>query len=520
MTAADDALAVLFGLRNEDGRPWGVAADELQVADARAVLSADGPRRHWLGRPRGYSKTQDVAGMMLADLVTGRIPLASPAYLAAADGDQAGLALDSIAGYVERSALTALVDVQGRRAIHKGTGASVEVLAADAAGAFGLRPSRLVLDELAQWGDTRQARKFYEALTTALPKVAGSVGVVITTAGTPGHWSRAVYQRALKERKLWRVSMTHTPAPWIDRQLIEAERRALTDSAFRRLWENRWTEAEDALVTAEDLDAAAVLDGQLAPVAGVRYVVTLDVGLVNDRTVAVVAHREEPTGQPATEGLTGLELPWLGGRVVVDCLLRWQGSRRKPVDLDEITETIADLHRRYPGTISIDPAKAEHLLQRLRKRELPITEFNFTTGSVGLLAGSLLRALRSRRISLPKDPVLLDELANVRIVENSAGVPRLDHDSGKHDDQAVALALAVHALTDAVRRPIGPRIFSDDEMAELRARQVREQFGLPEPMPAFGPWAGDTTMAAAGIVTDGDPDEPRPNGKTKRSPFA
>ena len=455
MTA--DAFKILAGFVNEDGQRWGVASDEVQKDDARAVLDGGEPRRHWIGRPRGYSKTQDTAGMMLADLVTGGITPASPAYMAAADRGQAGLVLDSIEGYVNRSGLTDLIDVQALRAIHKGSGASIEVLAADAAGAYGLRPSRLVYDELAQWPDTRQARKFYEALVTALPKVPGSVGVVITTAGSPGHWSHAVYQRALKEQELWRVSMVHTPAPWIAAHLIEAERRSLTDSAFARLWENRWTQPEDALVSADDLAAAAVLDGPVAPVAGIRYVTTLDVGLVNDRTVLVVAHRE---GVGESE------------RVIVDRLWRWQGSRRQPVDLREIEETIVEAHNRYPGEVLADPFQAIGLLQSLTKRGVSASKFDFTSTSVGRLAGSLLRSLRSRSISLPNDPVLLEELAGVRIVENAAGVPRLDHDSGQHDDQAVAIALAVHRLTDGVKPPF-EILFGPDEPIALDGQPLQ-----------------------------------------------
>ena len=44
---------------------------------------------------------------------------------------------------------------------------------------------------------------------------------------------------------------------------------------------------------------------------------------------------------------------------------------------------------------------------------------------------------------------LLDELVSVRLRRNTLGVYRLDHDSGQHDDQAVALALGTHYLLDA-----------------------------------------------------------------------
>lgn len=457
---AEEAFSVLAGLRREDGRPWGAAADNVQIANARAILDATGPRRHWTGAPRGYGKTETTAGLALAELIVGRIPMSQPAYVAAADRGQAGLVLDSIQGFVDRSTLGSLVEVQSARALHRGTGASIEILAADASGAYGLRPSRLICDELCQWPDTRAARKFYEALSTALPKVATSVGVILTTAGTPTHWSYKVYKQALAEQDLWRVSMIHTAPPWIDPRLVEAEKRALTESAYQRLWCNRWTEAEDALVSAEDLEAAAVLDGPIPPRPDTSYLVTLDVGLVNDRTVLVVAHHE----------------PTAGGRVVCDQLMRWQGSHRHPVDLDEVSDAIADAHRRYPGRIIIDPAKAEHLLQRLQKRELPISQFNFTTTSVGLLAGALLRALRMRTLLLPRDSVLIEELAGVRIVENSAGVPRLDHDHKGHDDHAVALALAVHHLTDGKVAP--PSIvWAPDTRRALDGTPLMQQVG-------------------------------------------
>jgi len=232
--------------------------------------------------------------------------------------------------------------------------------------------------------------------------------------------------------------MTHEAAPWIDPVLIEGERRALTDSAFLRLWRNEWAQPEDALVTADDLEAAAVLDGPISPVPGMHYVKALDVGLVNDRTVLVVAHRE---------GVGEEE------RVVVDRLWRWQGTKRNPVSLDEVEAVIVEVDSSYPGELIADPYQAAQLLQRLGKRGIRAGKFDFTTQSVGRLASSLLRLLRARRLWLPRDPVLTEELAGVRIIENSAGAPRLDHDSGAHDDQAVAIALACHRLTDG-RPPV------------------------------------------------------------------
>jgi hypothetical protein len=107
---------------------------------------------------------------------------------------------------------------------------------------------------------------------------------------------------------------------------------AETDSEFERLHLNRWTTSEDRLATRADLAACTILPGPAPPVRGTRYVATLDIGIVNDRTVLTVMHLEET---PA------------GRRVVLDRIERWQGSRAAPVDLGEVRDTLLALTMEY-----------------------------------------------------------------------------------------------------------------------------------------------------------------------------
>ena len=61
---------------------------------------------------------------------------------------------------------------------------------------------------------------------------------------------------------------------------------------------NRWTTSEDRLATRADLAACTILPGPVPSVRGTRYVATLDIGIVNDRTVLTVMHLEEtPAGR-------------------------------------------------------------------------------------------------------------------------------------------------------------------------------------------------------------------------------
>ena len=76
----------------------------------------------------------------------------------------------------------------------------------------------------------------------------------------------------------------------------------------------------------------------------------------------------------------------------------------------------------------------------------PLRRLRSQPASVGRLATTIHLLLREHRLALPPNQELLDELANVRLEESSPGVYRMDHHPDKHDDQAIALALAASYL--------------------------------------------------------------------------
>lgn len=104
--------------------------------------------------------------------------------------------------------------------------------------------------------------------------------------------------------------------------------------------------------------------------------------------------------------------------------------------------------REYRASAIVDPHEAVLIAQEARARGVVVHEFAFTSTSVGRLALSLHQAIRGHLIDLPDDETLLDELASVRLVKNTLAVYRLDHDSGHHDDQAVAIALGAYWLME------------------------------------------------------------------------
>jgi phage terminase large subunit-like protein len=470
-SGAARAWELLGSLVIEDGRHWGEAAEQFQRADAAAILADDGPRLHFLRRPRGASKTTDLAGVAIAVLLT-QLRARGRAFAFAADQEQAALLLDAVAGFASRTeGLGSALRIDNYK-VTVPNGARLVVMSADAASAWGLKGDLFVVDEFCQWPTTPGPRRLWQAILSAVPKVAGCRLVLLSTAGDPAHPSHKLLSQA-KVSDQWRVAETPGPCPWIAKHALDEQRRLLPESVFQRLHMNRWTESEDRLVDAEALADAVRLDGPSEPKPAERYVIGLDVGLKHDRTVAAICHAERVEGDGAR-------------RVVLDRLLVWQGSRLRPVRLDDVERTVLDASRRYNrAEVRLDPWQAVGLGQRLGSRAVSVDEYSFSAQSVGRLASTLHLLLKDRRLWLYDDEELLDELANVRLRETSPGVLRMDHDPDRHDDRAIALALAALALIENPTRGEAGTIFTD-----LKAMPRRPLRGLTTL--AAMPWEGSS----------------------------
>ena len=430
---AQKTLDVLSLMVLEDGKRWGQTAAPYQWRHARAILDPDGEvRQFWIELPRGARKTTDLAGLMLAILYV-QAPRMSRLYVGASDEDQAAELIYAAHGLIARTPELEGVFAAGELEITcKHSGASLRALAADAS-AMGKRAWLIVLDEVCNWPDTRKGRRFWGVLMSGNRKLADCRTVVISNSGDPQHWS---YKRRETARtsKHWRFFTLPGPLPWLTPADLEILREnAEVESEFERLHLNKWVTSEDRLASRADLAACTTLPGPLPPQRGRgRYVVSLDIGIVNDRTVMSVMHMEETAA---------------GRHVVLDRIIRWQGSRAAPVDLGDVRDTLLELTMDYySADVVLDPHQAVLIAQEARAKGVIVHEFQFTATSVGRLALSLHQAIRNHRVALPDDETLIDELASVRLRKNSLGVYRLDHDSGQHDDQAVALALGTHYL--------------------------------------------------------------------------
>lgn len=442
MAVDQRALSLLSSMVLEDGSRWGDRAAPFQWNAAEALLDPSVPPFRWESRARGLSKTTDAAGVLLSAMLTMLRP-GSRCDAYAGGRDQARLLVDSIDGLVQRTpGLRSAVAVTDYK-VSTNAGVILEVMSADAATAHGRKPSWVVVDEICQWPTGSNAKKLWQVIYSSLPKVQGARMVVITTSGDPQHFSRRVYEAAVKS-PLWSVAEVPGSESWIDPVQLEEQRRMLPASVFARLMLNEWTSAEDRLVNEDDLRACVTLSGPQEPEPGVQYVIGVDLGVKRDRTVVAVCHAE-----PLDDGRQG--------RVtVLDRMQVWQGSRLHPVPLGQVEEWIFLASQRYGGaSVVCDPWQAMGMIERLKGQRVKIEEFVFSAQSVGRLASNLMLALRDHRLALPDDPELLDELGSVRLRETSPGTLRMDHDADGHDDRAIALALAANWLSErSSRRPM------------------------------------------------------------------
>jgi phage terminase large subunit-like protein len=501
VTVNRDALALMGALVLEDGRRWGDVAELWQWRLAEWVFDERARPNRWESRPRGGSKSTDIAGICMAAMVE-LDPAGSRSYTIAVDKDQGRLISEAAAGFVARTpALASALTVDSYK-VSANSGSTLEVLAADAASTWGLKPRRVVCDEFCQWPSTANAKGVWTAILTSMGKVAGAKLLCTSTSGDPAHWSHGVYETALKS-KAWTVSETPGPLPWVSADFLAEQRLILPDSVYRRLHLNEWCASEDRLTSLDDVRACVTLDGPLERQEGCQYVLSLDLGVRHDRTVAAVMHSErviDPDGRDVVQ------------RMVLDRMQVWAGTRTNPVDLGEVERWVEFTARAYRAKVVCDPWQAIAMVQRLRSRGLQVEEFTFSQQSTGRLAVALHTTIRDHRLAIPDDEDLIDELVNVRLRETSPNVYRLDHDPDRHDDRAVTLAMAIQTLA-TVPRPGGPLLYTDEELKtqdfNVALAHARTNGLIPEPVPLLGRAFGGNSAMPDNVSRDDD-DKPPP----------
>jgi hypothetical protein len=372
--------------------------------------------------PRGHWKSGGVAAVATAEAA---LYPSTDVVIGAADADQARIVLEAVEGYLQRRPPLGALFRSRRDEMVTEAGSRIRVISSDAPSAYGLggthRRFRVIADELTAW----KSPDLWVALASASGKVADAQMLVLSNAGFDAHssWQWEIRETAQTSEWAYLFSADGVIASWITPEWVEQMRALLPGAAFDRLIGNVWTTGSGDFVTREQW--LACVDERLTPTrkgSGRRFA-GLDLGLVKDRTALAI-------------------LRWEDGRIALDELDVWQGSRAEPVSIRTIEAALLDAAARFPGLeVACDPWQLKGSFERLGGK-VRTREHVFSGASVQKLSVTLHNAITAATLRVFPDAELEREILGLRVVESGSGW-RFDHRAGGYSDRAVALAMAV-----------------------------------------------------------------------------
>ena len=386
-----------------------------QVGDARLW--------HWLERPRGHSKTSDVALAVTWLLFASRRPVRG--LCAAGDQDQAGFLREAILRLVQLNPwLGELLVVQRNKVINSHTGSECEFITSDAPSSYGaINISFIVADEISHWAK----RELWDSLWSTTAKRDPCLLLAIMNAGFEGSWCWPV-REAVRTDPEWHFSRLEGPmASWISPKMLAAQERLLPAIAYARLWLNQWATGSGDALSETDIIQAIKDEPIVMPRSDEVCVGGLDIGLKRDATGWVCVAKDR----------NGLN------RVIA--VRRWQAERGEVVDLADVERAILADSRLYRlRRVAADPNEAGYLIQRMSRQGVTMVERRQIGANLVSQAAALVTAFRDQRIEIPADPMLLRELRTARVAEKSYGV-RLtaERTDAGHGDIVTALSIAI-----------------------------------------------------------------------------
>lgn len=225
----------------ETGEPWLDAATDWQLQGMAALLDQcrGAPKYHYQTMPRGAGKTSSAALAAMVIMLTQLEPMAQ-CYAVASDQAQGGLVLRAMRGWIVRApegSLMCSVTAHLSKIVTP-AGVTMEIIPADSAGAYGLTPALVIVDEQGQWPRTPRAREVWVAVWSSVAKRSDCRLIVLTTTPPTVHWSQRIMAHAQRSPR-WRYSAVHEQVPWQSDADHEEQAALLLDEEYERLHRNR-----------------------------------------------------------------------------------------------------------------------------------------------------------------------------------------------------------------------------------------------------------------------------------------
>lgn len=238
-----------------------------------------------------------------------------------------------------------------------------------------------------------------------------------------------------------------------------AKEQARDPENFRREYLAEFTEAISSFLSAEAIEACVVPGRtELAPKEDATYCAAVDAAYKGDAFTLAIAHNDRERG-----------------KVVVDLLTGWQGSRQSPLKLGEVMPQLQRICKRYSVyRVLGDQFGAEPLKDAFSRHGLCYEERTFTNQSKADMYATLRSRIQDGTIELLDHPASLKELRGLELENLPGGGVRIGHGrhTRGHDDYCDALALTA---SEAVQYLAAASADDDEEMEDSG---LRANYGL------------------------------------------
>jgi len=466
-------------------KPLGQCLDPWQQEDFQALDPAwkaicgqriQNPiRRFYLERCRGASKTSDIAIMASWALFASRRQI--KVFCGAVDKDQASLIRQAIETLLRLNPwLSKILSTRQNKILNERTGSFLECLSSDGPSSYGLLADAVLLDELS----VHQKPDLWESLFSTIAKKKNSLLCIISNAGyhKGQSWQWKVREQA-RTSEDWYFHQLKTYPSWISPKQIAEQKKILPAIAFRRLFENTWTDGEGDALNAHDINNSVVLDGpSYYSQRGYSYFAGLDLGVSRDRAALCILSKNvgyleelEPERKPLSriaETMIDLglrdepvsrdpESVWHDGdgKYRLAQMVSWSPTEKGKIQIEDVEKTVLDMSLKFPGMkVGCDPWNAAYLIQRLSGKGVDIKQTDFSPSNLKTMCSQVLEVFSEGLIDLFDDSLLVTDLLALQVQEKTYGL-RLISPRGPsgHGDSATSLAIAL-LLAGGANTPI------------------------------------------------------------------
>jgi phage terminase large subunit-like protein len=441
-------------LRNpETGRPFELLEAQRQFFGHAWETTDDGrllyPEQCY-GAIKKSGKTATAAMHLLATtlLYGGRF---AEGYAIANDLEQAqGRVFQAVRRIVEASPyLRREANITQYRVDFPETGATIQALGSDYAGAAGANPVCSSFDELWAYTSERSRRLYDEMVPSPARKI--SCRVITTYAGFEDESTLLLelYKRGLQQEQITPgfyagdgllMAWHHDPlAPWQTEAWLGEMRRSLRPAQYLRMIENRFVATESSFIDMSWWDACVHPDARPVQAEPTLHVwVGVDASVKRDST-AIVAVSWDKKYQHA-------RLVW--HRI-------YQPSAADPLDFERVIEaTLLELNKRFRvRKVWYDPYQMHATAQRLTRAGLKLEEFPQTVPNLTEASQNLFELIKGTNLVAYPDATIRLAVSRAIAAETARGW-RIAKDKQFHKiDVVIALAMAALAAIRGQSEP-------------------------------------------------------------------